>query len=49
MDKISRRFSRLLTCVSALLLLAACGQKGPLYMPDTPDKNPPQQEKPQEG
>lgn len=30
--------------VSATLLMAACGQKGPLYLPDTYEKAQPAQE-----
>ncbi|MDT8321606.1 MAG: lipoprotein [Xanthomonadales bacterium] len=33
------RFLPLLLCGS--LVLAACGQRGPLYLPETPDRAPP--------
>lgn len=33
------RFLPLLLCGS--LALAACGQRGPLYLPETPDRAPP--------
>ena len=39
----------LLTLTAVSLLLCACGQKGPLYLPDSPPQpvNPPQTVEPQ--
>ncbi|WP_298625210.1 lipoprotein [uncultured Legionella sp.] len=41
------RFSFSLSLLATLLLLAGCGQKGPLYMPG-PEKKPPMTTSPKE-
>ncbi len=40
------RFATLSAALLSVLLLAACGQKGPLYLPEEADSGEPQNEQP---
>lgn len=40
------RFATLTAALLSILVLAACGQKGPLYLPEEADSDAPQNESP---